>query len=758
MKRIVVLTGLFMLIAVAISCNKEENAGKVSGPQEWPESRDSVSLKIKIAERSASKAMAVDDSRVEDINLYLFNAAGEVQCHKYVSGVREISGVKVCKGESCSIYLLANAGASIPLLKMADLLQLKLSAKDISQIISGNGAMIMTGSNGPVVPTEETTLEIELKKALAKIVVKSNMANLSEDVNISIKRISLKQAPSTITPFAQSRAGIGEVMDGESVALQAELDALSGEGVKFYLWENMQGVVAPGATDNKSKESLMEQEKKSLSTYIEMVYDYISPLKRGEITYRFYLGKGFTDCNICRNTEYLCTVYFRGNGSADENSWSVDTSQLDDVPQGPAVVAFEQSERVLYRGEVAVLNYSQLSPASAVPALQISDESLLEVVESTSQYVKVRSLANGSAVITATNGEATASCNIRVEEARIELPESITLYKQLPKVVEYNVLPASAKVLPLEILLSSAAVTGSFSESADPSSGLKSLTLQGNEVGDGGNLTIRFKDLPDISASADIAVKPTISMSKTSVDVIVNRGNEETVVPLEIETDPDYRHLLEISWIGSLGAPDCTVDLDGGSLRFANPSSSNGNYSLKVSLAGGLGDSAGLEVNIYEMVYIVAFSRTLDSEVLEKRSTSMRVGYNNEIKIRWFSNPRTILFSSREELYNICDYTFRGVGYTAADADDYLYETKVITFNNGSSYPMVDGSTFTFNINRPENYPELHIAYYQVDPAEGERYKKLSTGEYIYIYSLTFANGLADKEYEWREVFNRIYP
>ena len=158
------------------------------------------------------------------------------------------------------------------------------------------------------------------------------------------------------------------------------------------------------------------------------------------------------------------------------------------------------------------------------------------------------------------------------------------------------------------------------------------------------------------------------------------------------------------------------------------------------------------------MVYIVAFSRTLDSEVLEKRSTSMRVGYNNEIKVRWFSNPRTILFSSREELYNICDYTFRGVGYTAADADDYLYETKVITFNNGSSYPMVDGSTFTFNINRPENYPELHIAYYQVDPVEGERYKKLSTGEYIYIYSLTFANGLADKEYEWREVFNRIYP
>ena len=61
MKRIVVLTGLFMLIAVAISCNKEENAGKVSEPQEWPESRDSVSLNIKIAERSASEAMAGDD-------------------------------------------------------------------------------------------------------------------------------------------------------------------------------------------------------------------------------------------------------------------------------------------------------------------------------------------------------------------------------------------------------------------------------------------------------------------------------------------------------------------------------------------------------------------------------------------------------------------------------------------------------------------------------------------------------------------------
>ena len=90
--------------------------------------------------------------------------------------------------------------------------------------------------------------------------------------------------------------------------------------------------------------------------------------------------------------------------------------------------------------------------------------------------------------------------------------------------------------------------------------------------------------------------------------------------------------------------------------------------------------------------------------------------------------------------------------------------TKVIELSHGMSIAEMNDAQQQMDALRgkifavAENYPELHIAYYQVDPVEGERYKKLSTGEYIYIYSLTFANGLADKEYEWREVFNRIYP
>lgn len=765
MKRLLIISGvLSCLLLLALSCSKEgENGGGRVPPEPGRENNDSVMIHLRISGASSaagvsSKGMTVQPNRVDDINLYIFDAGGDAIVHRYISGGGlSIPGTKVKRGETCYIYLLANAGRSLPVRRKSEMLQLKITAGEISQIVSSQGTVVMTGSKGPVVPDEETTVEMELVKTVARFVVRSNLSNLSPDVSISVKRVSLKQAPSALTPFSTNRASVGEVIDGESFTLPDDLAGISGEGIAFLLWENMQGVVAPDATDNKSKESFMAEASKGLCSYIEMVYDYSSPQKRGEIIYRFYLGVGFTDCNVERNRQYLCTVYFNGNGSADENSWSVDTSLLSDIPQGPADVAFEESERILYCGETAVLRYSKVSPISAVPQVELSDESVLEIVEATSMYVKVRSLANGSCAVTAKNGEALASCNVRVEEARISLPDAVTLYKALPKQVSYTILPESAKGLPLELLISSAGISGTLVE------GESKIELVGTQAGAAERMVLRFKEMPDLSAASEITVKPTISMRESEVNVVVNRGTENTVTPLEIDTDPDYRDRLEYSWssVGGAsgpGAENCTVDLENGRLLFSNPNSANGGYLLTVGIAGDMGDKASLEVNIYEMVYIIAYSRTLSSETLEERRTSINVEYNNEIKVRWFSNPRSILFNGREELYNLCNYSFRGVNYTAADADNYLYENILLTFNDGLDYPMVDGTTFKFNIKKPDIYPEMYEAYYQVQPASGEEYLRLPSGEYVHIWSITFANGLADKEHDWREVFRYKYP
>ena len=75
----------------------------------------------------------------------------------------------------------------------------------------------------------------------------------------------------------------------------------------------------------------MSSSAKANSSYIEMEYDYKSPTKSGTIIYRFYIGEYFTDCNIRRNTQYNCTVFFKGEGSVNENSWSVDNSGIVDL-------------------------------------------------------------------------------------------------------------------------------------------------------------------------------------------------------------------------------------------------------------------------------------------------------------------------------------------------------------------------------------------------------------------------------------------
>ena len=75
----------------------------------------------------------------------------------------------------------------------------------------------------------------------------------------------------------------------------------------------------------------MNQRDKANSSYIEMEYDYTSSSKKGTIIYRFYLGETHKDCNIKRNTQYNCTVMFKGDGSVDENSWSVDNKGIEDL-------------------------------------------------------------------------------------------------------------------------------------------------------------------------------------------------------------------------------------------------------------------------------------------------------------------------------------------------------------------------------------------------------------------------------------------
>ena len=108
------------------------------------------------------------------------------------------------------------------------------------------------------------------------------------------------------------------------------------------MFENLQGRVE-GASGNKNKANLLGEDRRCVCTYIEMVCDYLSKTKRGEIVYRFYLG-GAGDCDVQRNTYQKVTVNFVGTASQNENSVSVDNGALVDrvteLRLYPSVISF----------------------------------------------------------------------------------------------------------------------------------------------------------------------------------------------------------------------------------------------------------------------------------------------------------------------------------------------------------------------------------------------------------------------------------
>lgn len=320
-----------IILAVSFGCSKKDLS-------EERKDEGSVSLSFFVDGLFTKSPLALNEDAISDLNIYVTDNI-RVLYHSYVTG-SNATGIKVNSNEYQSIYVVANLGYSKPFTNNYNLIAPGadfITASSVSDI-APFGKVVMFGkvenqqfSNGATVP-------IRLARQISKVSFGCDYSGLNPGVNVTVKSISLKQIPKTTALYAGSSTGNlyrTVVMDGESRSAAAgEIPDLTTTPVSFYMWSNLQGEVAPGATNNKEKEQLMSAAKKSVSTYVEMEYDYQSSTKAGTIIYRFFLGESYQDCNIRNNTHYHFTVKFSGDASADENSWSVDTEGLYDLVTG----------------------------------------------------------------------------------------------------------------------------------------------------------------------------------------------------------------------------------------------------------------------------------------------------------------------------------------------------------------------------------------------------------------------------------------
>lgn len=343
----------FLVVAfVAVMAGCTVDGGLLQGGEE-------IGFNVGLLSSSSSKGvMEIDGSLVEDVNVYVFNSEAEPLLHIYSSQTNiPVKDFLCFSKDRYSVYVLANWGSKLDVSSLEELKSVKYVPEDIGAV--AEEAPVMTGYREGIHLYDGADIGVELSKIYACVILKSNMFNLNDGVSLTVERVTIKNVPQESLLFDDNVAE--SVVEGCKFEGESLYD-MSGDGLRFYVLENMQGAV-PGAQSNKDKAMGLEPHRRELCSYIEIECNLVSASHRGKMVYRFYLGSRHDNCNVLRNTSQNIEVKFVGNASEQENSVSVDNSALMDrvsrIVIKPSTIIFASIAGLRHQCEV------NISPASA---------------------------------------------------------------------------------------------------------------------------------------------------------------------------------------------------------------------------------------------------------------------------------------------------------------------------------------------------------------------------------------------------------
>ena len=701
-----------------------------------------------------SKATAADESLLKDVNIYVVNSRGAVVFYHYIE---EPSNVKadIFSGQTFTVYAVANAGRRLMAASEAEIMQLEM---DLDMI--GGYVLPMSGKYGPAVLSDGGSIVVPLTRSVAKVELNGDMSGLNDDVSIKVKQVRLRNVPVKGSFFGQDRIEeLSGAKDGEPLMF-GDADAGFPDGICFYMPENMQGTLLPGNTSQKDKVWPQGSLYAGICTYVEIVADYESDKKEGEIVYRFYLGADvYSNYDVQRNTRYIVTVSFKGDGGIDENSWRVDVEDLDDVI--PPKVEFAREEAVMYDLEESTIPFAAVEGKWELK-VESSDPSVVQVVGYDRGEVKLKALAPGTAAITAKIGTASTVCRIDVEKLRIvPATDKLDLYNHFYEDLEYSVYPPHAASLGVKISSSSTTLVTGYT-------GVHSRVIpqypHGVQLPAAGKITLEIEGREDVKSEIDVVVNPILQIIPSMV-VNANLGSSTLVKDLELECAP--RADVHFYWdrndrVSIYGNPgdNAVVDRKAGTISFPVPNGANGKYRLIARVTGddGYGADSSVdvdaaqycEITIYETVYLVGVSKTMGKERVSASPEIWK--YSNEVVAKWLAHPRSVLFPNGEV---DVDYGFVYNGVTYTDSHTDLHEEFRFTF--------VKGDYIDYIVEGPKEFkgfiPEYYIDYFYLQPAVSPYINgNMREGtKFLYITSLQFAKGFSDDDPGWEKIFNFIY-
>ena len=701
-----------------------------------------------------SKAKAADESLLKDVNIYVVNSEGAVAFYHYAEGASNIKA-DIWSGQSFTVYAVANAGRRLMAASEDEILQLEM---DWGMV--GEDVLPMSGKYGPAILSDGGSIVVPLTRSVAKVELNGDMSGLNDDVSIKVKQVRLRNVPVKGSFFGQDRIEeLSGAKDGEPL-MSGDADAGFPDGICFYMPENMQGTLLPGNTSQKDKVWPQGSLYAGICTYVEIVADYESDKKEGEIVYRFYLGAdAYSNYDVQRNTRYIVTVSFKGDGGIDENSWRVDVEDLDDVI--PPKVEFAREEAVMYDLEESIIPFAAVEGKWELK-VESSDPSVVQVVGYDRGGVKLKALAPGTATVIARIGKAGAECTIDVEKLRI-VPRynKLELYNHFYEDVQYDIQPAHASGFGVKVSSSSVSLVTGYN-------GVGNRVIPQYPTGFSHpveeKIELKLEGRKDVSAVVEAVVNPMLKI-RESIVVNANLGSSATVKDLGLSTAP--RATVHFYWAGNdrvsiYGDPGDNIVLDkhAGTATFPIPNSANGTYRLIARVTGddGYGATSTVDtdaakycdITVYETVYLVGVSKTMGKERVSASPEIWK--YSNEVVAKWLAHPRSVLFPNGEV---DVDYGFVYNGVTYTDSHTDLHEEFRFTF--------VKGDYIDYIVEGPKEFkgsiPEYYLDYFYLQPAVSPYINgNMREGtKFLYITSLQFAKGFSDDDPGWEKIFNFIY-
>lgn len=299
---------IYTVICMMLFCCACSDADVELNPAK--QAKQQLAMTFRCGAMSPTRA-ATDDTRIDDINLYLFPVNDGQARHVYIAPVRPVV-LELPKGDY-TLYAIANLGHDAGERTQDFVRSLRVEREpaalaDAPFPMSAQQAVTVSG---------DTQIAVSLIRAVAKVNFSYTVA-ADFAKSFHVKSVQLRSIPCSATFFGSSRAENSEtVADMPPVETSATAYAAT-----CYLLENRQGEVA-GIGSQQQKDQTRAPEHAS---YIAIAGEADGT----QVVYRIYLGENnTTDFNVGRNRVYNIDARILGLNTVD---WRVSTAELTVTP------------------------------------------------------------------------------------------------------------------------------------------------------------------------------------------------------------------------------------------------------------------------------------------------------------------------------------------------------------------------------------------------------------------------------------------